>query len=509
MYTIVAMRAFIASTVGAAFTAALVVPLAMPPAAALAQPGQASAAVQFSASPPALPAGSSPSSPSSPFSASSSPTAPGSSAPANAGDTQSLALGPLGSGSRAAGADAPTPGEVGLEETDVEPFSLLGVVWTDASAELAGEAEVRTRAAGSGEWSDWHHLHASLDHGPDPETTEERTGTLRGGTDPLWVGAADGVQVRVAPDGSADAAAELPEGLRLELIDPGDDPVDSAAVGEEHDATTGTTGTGAEAEADGETDAAPEAEEPRTEEPAASEPTVQESPVETEEAPAGETPADQPPAEAAPSDGEAAAPGEQLLAAPRPGVVTRSGWGANESWRESGFSYTDVVKTVFVHHTAGGNGYTCAEAPSVIRGIYQYHTRSQGWRDIGYNFLVDKCGTIYEGRAGGVDRAVMGAHTYGFNHNSMGVAVLGTHSSTAAPKKVTDALAQLSGWKLGLDGRKANGTWKRVSAGGKYAKGTVVTMHNISGHRDGFATDCPGNQLYNQLPAIRTAAARM
>ncbi|NJQ04865.1 peptidoglycan recognition protein family protein [Streptomyces lonarensis] len=448
------MRAFIASTVGAASIAALVLPSAVSPAGALSPPDSGRAVVE---APVAAP---------------------------ETGGTQSLALGPLGGGGRTAGADAPAAGAVGLEETDVDSFSLLGVVWSDAAAELAGEAEVRTRSSETGEWSQWEHLHATAEHGPDPGTAEEEDRALAGGTEPLWVGDSDGVQVRVVPDGTGRSGAELPAGLRLELIDPGEDPAAGAPdagaeeVREERSGAPTSAPDGGEG-LDGEGGTAP-------------------GPAVTEDSPE--------PAEEADPRAEADV---QLLAAPRPGVVTRSRWGADESWREGGFAYTDAVKTVFVHHTAGGNGYACSEAPSVIRGIYRYHTQSQGWRDIGYNFLVDKCGTIYEGRAGGVERAVLGAHTYGFNHNSMGVAVLGTHSSTDAPAKVTNALAQLSGWKLRAEGRNPAGTWKRVSAGGKYAKGTVVTMHNISGHRDGFSTDCPGSRLYNQLPAIRKTAAAM
>ena len=99
--------------------------------------------------------------------------------------------------------------------------------------------------------------------------------------------------------------------------------------------------------------------------------------------------------------------------APRPGIVTRAGWGADESIRESGFVYTGDVRAVFVHHTDTANDYSCTDTPKIIRSIYQYHVKSNGWRDIGYNFLVDRCGTIYEGRAGGVASAVLGAHTLG------------------------------------------------------------------------------------------------
>ncbi|MBK3647910.1 peptidoglycan recognition protein, partial [Streptomyces sp. MBT33] len=194
---------------------------------------------------------------------------------------------------------------------------------------------------------------------------------------------------------------------------------------------------------------------------------------------------------------------------PRPRIITRRGWGADESLRERGFVYTKKVKAAFVHHTASGNGYRCSQAASVIRGIYRYHVRSMGWRDIGYNFLVDKCGNIYEGRAGGVAKPVLGAHTLGFNTNSMGVAVLGTFGSAKPPAAVLKAIARLTAWKLGLYGANPRGkTYLKSGGGNLYRKGKNVRLNVISGHRDGFATDCPGRQLYSKLGTARTTAAR-
>ncbi|MFJ2305854.1 peptidoglycan recognition protein [Streptomyces sp. NPDC087787] len=194
---------------------------------------------------------------------------------------------------------------------------------------------------------------------------------------------------------------------------------------------------------------------------------------------------------------------------PRPGIVTRLGWGADEPLREPGFVYTRKVKAAFVHHTASGNNYTCAQAPAVIRGIYRYHVRSMGWRDLGYNFLVDKCGTIYEGRAGGVAKAVLGAHTMGFNSNSVGIAVIGTYDTAKPSSATVTALARLTAWKLGLYGMNPLGKTYLTSGGGNlYQKGKSVRLNVISGHRDGFATDCPGQQLYGKLGTVRSTAAR-
>jgi uncharacterized protein with LGFP repeats len=196
--------------------------------------------------------------------------------------------------------------------------------------------------------------------------------------------------------------------------------------------------------------------------------------------------------------------------APRPRIVTRSGWGADETLREAGFVYTSTVKAAFVHHTATGNDYTCSQAPSVIRGIYRYHVVSNGWRDIGYNFLVDRCGTIYEGRAGGVDKPVLGAHTLGFNSDSMGVAVIGTFDTSAPSAEVLDGVAALSAWKLGLYGVDPRGRTYLESAGGNlYPKGVKARLNVISGHRDGYATDCPGAQLYGKLGTVRSTAGRL
>ncbi|MGP3967956.1 peptidoglycan recognition protein family protein [Streptomyces sp. 6N223] len=368
---------------------------------------------------------------------------------------QSLALRPLSDTTHPGGGAAPGEGSQaqlqGLPVTPTEPFSLLGVVWSDPGAALDGRVEVRTRDAGTGEWSGWQELEAGGEHAPDPGAAEAGDGTVRGGTAPLWVGASDAVQVRVAVGG------ESPDGLRVELIDP-------------------MTVTPSSDEATEATEATDEVEEEAGEE-------------------AGE-------------DAVALPAGAEFVG-PRPPIVTRSGWGADESLRESGFVYTDWVRTAFIHHTAGSNDYACKNADSVIRGIYSYHVVSLGWRDVGYNFFVDRCGTIYEGRAGGVTEPVQGAHTYGHNHNSMGVAVLGSYEDTKPSKRALEGLAKLTAWKLGLFGVNPTKSQVRISGGGKYAAGTEVRLNNISGHRDGYATACPGERLYDELSTVRSTAARL
>ncbi|MFB6978738.1 N-acetylmuramoyl-L-alanine amidase [Streptomyces scopuliridis] len=193
-----------------------------------------------------------------------------------------------------------------------------------------------------------------------------------------------------------------------------------------------------------------------------------------------------------------------------PPVVSRAEWGADESLVKDPAEYLDKVDAVFVHHTAGTNAYDCAESPAIIRAILTYHVKTNGWNDIGYNFFVDKCGTVFEGRAGGTDKRVRGAHTYGFNGDSSGISVLGDYENggipTAAAKK---AVADVTAWKLGLDGVDPEAKVTLTAAGdtGVYKTGQQASLYTVSGHRDGYATLCPGKALYSALPEIRTLAA--
>ena len=191
-----------------------------------------------------------------------------------------------------------------------------------------------------------------------------------------------------------------------------------------------------------------------------------------------------------------------------PVIVTRSEWGADESLRAAAPAYAPV-KVAIIHHTASGNLYSRADAPSLVRGIYAYHTQSLHWNDIAYNFLVDRFGTIYEGRYGGVTRGVVGAHVYGFNTGSTGISVIGTFIDAAPPAEAVAALERLLAWKLAICGLDPSGTAPLVcGATEKYAKGATVTLPVIAGHRQANYTECPGSAFYALLPAIRAAVAK-
>jgi hypothetical protein len=164
------------------------------------------------------------------------------------------------------------------------------------------------------------------------------------------------------------------------------------------------------------------------------------------------------------------------------------------------------VQAALVHHTVSANDYTAAEVPSIILSICRYHRNSNGWNDIGYNFLVDKFGTIWEGRAGGIDQPIVGAQAQGYNSHTTGIADIGTHQDVPASPAELDAFARLIRWKLPLHGAPTQGTVTLISGGGsdnRYKSGTAVTLDRISGHRDGDSTSCPGDALYAQLPDLR------
>ena len=180
----------------------------------------------------------------------------------------------------------------------------------------------------------------------------------------------------------------------------------------------------------------------------------------------------------------------------KPYIYSRAQWGANEKMREQSAPDYGTVKTGFVHHTVNANNYTAAQVPALMRGIYAYHTQSRGWRDIGYNYLVDRFGRIWEGRWGGVDRAVVGAHTLGYNEVSFAMSAIGNFDVARPPTAVLNAYARLFAWKLAIYNIPANRT-------GIAVKGR--TLRAINGHRDAGQTACPAA---TSTPSCPTSAPR-
>ncbi|MFJ7057357.1 N-acetylmuramoyl-L-alanine amidase [Streptomyces griseobrunneus] len=393
-----------------------------------------------------------------------------------------------------------------LAQRDTERFSLLGVTWTDPAAKVTGRVEARTRSASSGRWTGWLPLDTEIDG-----RTEAGRPGVRGTTEPRWVGPSNGVEVRIsAADG---VKAGLPEGLRLDTVDPGGSATPLAA----EPAAFAVEETPTEEPPPGEETptATPTTEEP-TEEPSPSPTPTTESPEPTPPSPTPSVTTESPTPTASPTPSASSTPPRPPgppSTVPQPPIVSRVAWQADESLNSESPDYLDKVKAVFVHHTAQTNSYSCADSAAIVRGLHTYHVKSNGWKDLGYNFVVDKCGTIFEGRKGGVDQAVLGAHTYGFNRDTSGIALIGMHTDTAAASAATTAVARVAAWKLGQYQGDPTGTVQLTAgaAGGnffgtKFAAGEAYPFQQISGHRDGFNTQCPGGSLYGQLPAIRSLA---
>jgi hypothetical protein len=206
----------------------------------------------------------------------------------------------------------------------------------------------------------------------------------------------------------------------------------------------------------------------------------------------------------------AGAPARTLQKAGAPAIVPRSGWNADEKIRRSTPSFAPVIRLALVHHTAGANGYTAAQAPAIVRAIELYHVKGNGWNDIGYNFLVDRFGTVFEGRFGGIDRNVVGAHAEGFNTGSVGVAVMGEYSSLSVSPQSRDSLAKLLAWRLDLAHVDPVSTLSFISGGNaRFPAGLPVFLRTVSGHRDTGFTDCPGTALYNLLNGIAGDVAKI
>lgn len=177
-------------------------------------------------------------------------------------------------------------------------------------------------------------------------------------------------------------------------------------------------------------------------------------------------------------------------------IIPRAGWGANEDLRYADGSerwtprYAPIQKVV-VHHTVTSTGG--ADPSAVVRSIYYYHAVTLGWGDIGYNYLVDQSGNVYEGRYGGPE--VIGAHTYGNNTGTMGIAAIGNFQSHGASASAVESIARLVGERAPHLDPLASGAF-----------GNHASVPNVCAHRDFMATECPGDQLFNRLVEIRSLA---
>ena len=204
----------------------------------------------------------------------------------------------------------------------------------------------------------------------------------------------------------------------------------------------------------------------------------------------------------------------------QPTIISRAAWGADESLRfdDQGLEpWPEVfqrVQKIVIHHTAGPN-YDPNPA-ATMRSIMRYDAITKGWTDIGYNFLIDSGGHIYEGRHSrsyapgeiptGEDAAgllVSGAHALEFNSGVIGIAMMGTFTNQDITAAARASLESLIAWESERHDIDPTGAATYVNA----VTGATRTFANIAGHRDVASTACPGGVFYGTLPALRTAVA--
>src|SRR5665648_1097497 len=327
---------------------------------------------------------------------------------------------------------------VASDVVETDAFQTVGVTWPEDADVATLDPYLRVRS--DGEWSEWAEFGQDSEV-PDAGTPDAEHAT-RGGTEPVWVGDADAVQLSFAADDEAG-----PDGLALVLV--GSDevplPADDRIVG------------------------------------------------------------DMPPAQIDVQT-TSFSTGQLAAADPAVPVISRAEWGARDQ-----VCTPDVASRLVgavVHHTAGSNNYaTVAEAMQQIRNDQRYHIESRGWCDLGYNFVVDKWGNIYEGRARSLTQPVVGVHAGGFNTGTVGVSMLGTYG--VAPSAATQqAVAQIIGWRLGSYGVNPVTSMVYHTGSGENSKfqDQDVSMPRVFGHCDVAYTACPGDGGYAALPAIRTIA---
>ncbi|MBA2773986.1 MAG: N-acetylmuramoyl-L-alanine amidase [Nocardioidaceae bacterium] len=326
---------------------------------------------------------------------------------------------------RSAGLLSAVPAQRGRElvahvTQSVQDQPLVGVTWLHGSAPDGLDVQVRALRAST--WSAWTDVHVNADTG----LVSDEQASVRDGTEPLWVGSADRVEVAAySTDGS------VPQQMRLQTIDPGTSSYDTVALGQSKTAaaTTSLAGT---------------------------------------------------------------FPGI-------PDIVTRRQWGADESMGDQCWAprLGTAFKMVFVHHTVGSNSYSRSESAAVVRGIYAYHTQSQRWCDIGYNFLVDRYGTVFEGRDGGIRQPVRGSHAGDYNTDTTGISLMGNFETGYPTNAMKTALVRLIAWRMG--------TAYRDAYGGAVVEGSW--FRRIAGHRDAMSTACPGAHVYSWLPRLRERVA--
>ena len=328
-------------------------------------------------------------------------------------------------------------------------FQTVGFTWP--ASQDSPQLGVRVRDADTGEWSDWIELHANT-HLPDGGTYDYLR-SVRSGTEPFFVGDADAVQVATFTD--VDTAIPVDD---VQLL------VVSSELPTQVDANAQNLSLS-----------------PQAARSYSIQRTFRQHGVDVN---------------------------VEQLSVTAPTVIRRNAWNAAAPTCAMN---TATLSAAIVHHTAGSNVYqTQAQAMQQIRNDQAFHMNGNGWCDIGYNFLVDRFGNIYEGRHNSFNANVIGVHAGGFNTGTVGIAFLGNHQSTAVPQAAIHAMGSVVGWRLGLAGRDPNST-VQLTAGvnSRWTPGTLVTLPRVMTHMDVNFTACPGALAVNVMPQIRQRAAQI
>ncbi|MDR2380674.1 MAG: FG-GAP-like repeat-containing protein [Bifidobacteriaceae bacterium] len=337
-------------------------------------------------------------------------------------------------------------------------FSVAGVTWEGDTP----PGRILARAYQDGVWTEWFDL--EMDDGP--AATSAEGVRSQHASSPFVAAGATGIQIQVL----SQVGAPLPDGVAPAIVPlaANADSAGSAAAGDWSAAAGGAGGA----------------------ETASSEGSG---------------------AVAGPSAGGLAGAAAQALgsgaaALTQPAIRLRAEWGARSADYSGNAGGQPIVaaqlKGAIVHHQAGSNTYTQIQVPGIIKGIQSWHMDNNGWDDIGYNFLVDKYGVVWEGRQGGIMRNIVGAHATDFNTGSTGVCFLGDLDKVEPAAEALAAAGELIAWRLSL-------------AGITDLRGTTVYPNDpkqqpkpvIAGHRDVNATTCPGRYLYAKLDVLREAIA--
>ena len=374
---------------------------------------------------------------------------------------------------------------------EVDRFLVAGFTWT-GGADLPEGVRIYLRVRENGTWSPWY-LNEAADAGRDDRTTS--------GTGEFITGGADAIQASVV-------GGSLPAGLKLALVPSqpqGEEVLDADDLKTTEAPPTPVIEDAAVQPQAGRSGALESSAEPTGQSTLAV--TAQSitpasfSTAETTARPASTVPV------AVPAALPVATSANGL---PVP-VTTRAEWGANASYMSWDPDYASAGHVV-VHHTAGTNNYSAGQSASIVRGIYYYHAVTLDWGDIGYNFLIDKYGTVFEGRSGSLaapaGRMSVGAHARGVNTGTMGLSMMGDYSSVSPSDAQLSSVGKMAGWFLRRAGiTDANG-WAglNVWTTERYQAGSTISMPRILGHRDVGYTSCPGNVGYSKLGTIRTIA---